>query len=88
MVKAAALEPAPDRIRACSAHPRAVRTAMTGEFDHSFTAGQLLPRFGRPEEVARTVLFIVVDATFSTGAGFVLDCGVTAGPPTVLTPAP
>jgi 3alpha(or 20beta)-hydroxysteroid dehydrogenase len=33
------------------------------------------------------VLFIATDATFSTGVEFVLDGGVTAGPPVVLTPA-
>jgi 3alpha(or 20beta)-hydroxysteroid dehydrogenase len=86
LTKAAALELAPDRIRVCSVHPGAVRTAMTADFDDSFTAGQPLPRFGEPEEVARMVLFIITDATFSTGAEFVLDGGVTAGPPTILTP--
>lgn len=85
LTKAAALELAPDGIRVCSVHPGAVRTAMTADFDDSFTAGQPLPRFGEPEEVARMVLFIVTDATFSTGVEFVLDGGVTAGPPTVLT---
>ncbi|MFC4463680.1 CBS domain-containing protein [Streptomyces xiangluensis] len=63
------------------------RLHMTADFDDSFTAGQPLPRFGEPEEAARMVLFIVADATFSTGVEFVLDGGVTAGPPTVLTPA-
>ncbi|MGW6907070.1 SDR family oxidoreductase [Streptomyces sp. NPDC054940] len=86
LTKAAALELAPDGIRVCSVHPGAVRTAMTADFDDAFTAGQPLPRFGEPEEVARMVLFIVTDATFSTGVEFVLDGGVTAGPPTVLTP--
>ncbi|MFK4106312.1 glucose 1-dehydrogenase [Streptomyces sp. NPDC019531] len=87
LTKAAALELAPDGIRVCSVHPGAVRTAMTADFDDSFTAGQPLPRFGEPEEVARMVLFIAADATFSTGVEFVLDGGVTAGPPTVLTAA-
>ncbi|MFI7413426.1 SDR family NAD(P)-dependent oxidoreductase [Streptomyces sp. NPDC049627] len=44
LTKAAALELAPDRIRVCSIHPGAVRTAMTADFDDSFTAGQPLPR--------------------------------------------
>ncbi|WP_443041443.1 SDR family NAD(P)-dependent oxidoreductase [Streptomyces sp. B21-083] len=86
LTKAAALELAPDGIRVCSVHPGAVRTAMTADFDDSFTAGQPLPRFGEPEEVARMVLFIAAEATFSTGVEFVLDGGVIAGPPTVLTP--
>ncbi|MEU0219031.1 SDR family oxidoreductase [Streptomyces sp. NPDC006265] len=87
LTKAAALGLAPDGIRVCSVHPGAVRTGMTADFDESFTAGQPLPRFGEPEEVARMVLFIATDATFSTGVEFVLAGGVTAGPPTVLTPA-
>lgn len=87
LTKAAALELAPDGIRVCSVHPGAVRTAMTADFDDSFTAGQPLPRFGEPEEVARMVLFVATEATFSTGVEFVLDGGVTAGPPTVLTTA-
>jgi len=86
LAKAAALELAPDGIRVRSVHPGAVRTAMTGDFDDSFTAAQPLPRFGEPEEVARMVLFIAADATFSTGVEFVLDGGATAGPSTTLTP--
>jgi 3alpha(or 20beta)-hydroxysteroid dehydrogenase len=46
-----------------------------------------VPRFGEPEEVARMVLFVVTDATYSTGVEFVLDGGVLAGPPAVLNPA-
>ncbi|MEU3253745.1 glucose 1-dehydrogenase [Streptomyces sp. NPDC006997] len=87
LTKAAALELAPDAIRVCSVHPGAVRTAMTADFDDSFTAGQPLPRFGEPEEVARMVLFVAADATFSTGVEFVLDGGATVGPSTVLAPA-
>ncbi|MFF7795666.1 SDR family NAD(P)-dependent oxidoreductase [Streptomyces sp. NPDC007991] len=58
LTKAAALELAPDGIRVCSVHPGAVRTAMTAGFDDSFTAGQPLPRFGEPGEVARMVLAV------------------------------
>jgi 3alpha(or 20beta)-hydroxysteroid dehydrogenase len=38
-----------------------------------------MERFGDPEEVARMVLFVAADATFSTGSEFVLDGGATAG---------
>ncbi|WP_331716849.1 SDR family oxidoreductase [Streptomyces sp. 3214.6] len=76
-----------DGIRVCSAHLGAIRTGMTVGFDDSYTAGQPLPRFGEPAEVARMVLFIVADATFSTGVEFVLDGGILAGPPAVLTSA-
>lgn len=50
------------------------------------TAGQPIPRFGEREEVARMVLFIVIDATFSTGSEFIVDGGILAGAPAVLTP--
>ncbi|EKX62745.1 glucose 1-dehydrogenase [Streptomyces ipomoeae] len=80
LTKAAALELAPDRVRVCSVHPGAIRTPMTAGFDDSYVSGQPIPRFGEPEEVARMVLFIIADATFSTGSEFVLDGGVLAGP--------
>ncbi|MEU9225277.1 SDR family oxidoreductase [Streptomyces massasporeus] len=86
LTKAAALELAPDRVRVCSVHPGAIRTAMTAGFGDAYTAGQPIPRFGEPEEVARMVLFIVTDATFSTGCEFVVDGGILAGAPAVLTP--
>ncbi|MGF0319130.1 hypothetical protein [Nocardia fluminea] len=40
--------------------------------DASVAAGQPLPRFGEPEEVAAMVGFVVTEATFSTGSEFVL----------------
>ncbi|MET9816714.1 SDR family oxidoreductase [Streptomyces sp. NPDC006129] len=86
LTKSAALELAPDRIRVCSVHPGAIRTPMTAGFDDAYTAGQPIPRFGEPDEVARMVLFIVTDATYSTGCEFVLDGGILAGPPAVLDP--
>ena len=86
LTKAAALELAPDRVRVCSVHPGAIRTPMTAGFGDAYTAGQPIPRFGEPEEVARMVLFIVTDATFSTGCEFIVDGGILAGAPAVLTP--
>ncbi|MEU8651470.1 SDR family NAD(P)-dependent oxidoreductase [Streptomyces sp. NPDC048737] len=87
LTKTAALEVAADGIRVCSVHPGAVRTAMTADFDDSFTAAQPLPRFGEPGEVARMVLFVATGATYSTGVEFVLDGGATAGPSTDLPAA-
>ncbi|WP_246203313.1 SDR family oxidoreductase [Streptomyces tailanensis] len=87
LTKAAALELAPDGVRVCSVHPGTIRTPMTAGFDDSYASGQPIPRFGEPEEVARMVLFIITDATFSTGSEFVMDGGLLAGPPTVLNPA-
>lgn len=81
LTKTAALELAADRIRVCSVHPGAVRTPMTAGMGEETTLHQLIPRFGEPEEVARMVRFLVVEATYSTGTEFVLDGGVVTGPP-------
>ncbi|MEU3932482.1 SDR family oxidoreductase [Streptomyces sp. NPDC029044] len=86
LTKVAALELAPDGVRVCSVHPGAIRTRMTAGFGDAYTAGQPIPRFGEPDEVARMVLFIVMDATFSTGSEFIVDGGILAGAPAVLTP--
>lgn len=87
LTKAAALEFAPDRIRVCSVHPGPIRTPMTAGMGEEMVAGQPIGRFGDPEEVARMVLFVAADATFSTGSEFVLDGGATAGITAVLPEA-
>lgn len=87
LTRTAALELAGDGVRVCSVHPGAIRTAMTAGFDDRFVAGQPIPRFGTPEEVARTVLFVITEATFATGCEFVLDGGVLAGAPVLVDPS-
>jgi 3alpha(or 20beta)-hydroxysteroid dehydrogenase len=84
LTKAAALEFAPDRIRVCSVHPGPIRTPMTAGMGEDSIAGQPIERFGEPDEVARMVLFIAAEATFSTGSEFVIDGGATAGTVPVL----
>ena len=79
LTKTAALELAPFGIRVCSVHPGPIRTPMTAGMDEAITAGQPIPRFGEPEEVAKMVRFIVADATYSTGAEFVVDGGAVTG---------
>ncbi|MBB1247152.1 glucose 1-dehydrogenase [Streptomyces durbertensis] len=79
LTKSAALELAADGIRVCSVHPGPIRTPMTAEMDDSLVAAQPIARFGDPEEVARLVLFLVADATYSTGCEFVVDGGATTG---------
>lgn len=79
LTKTAALEMAPDKVRVCSVHPGPIRTPMTSQFDDSMTAAQPIARFGEPEEVARMVLFVAADATYSTGTEFVVDGGATVG---------
>ncbi|MFF2082730.1 SDR family NAD(P)-dependent oxidoreductase [Nocardia sp. NPDC058176] len=79
LTKAAALELGAAGVRVCSVHPGPIRTPMTADMDPGIAAGQPLPRFGEPEEVAAMVGFVVTEATFSTGSEFVLDGGATAG---------
>ncbi|GAA4291846.1 glucose 1-dehydrogenase [Actinokineospora soli] len=79
LTKTAALELARDGVRVCSVHPGPIRTPMTAGFDDSITAQQPIARFGEPEEVARMVLFIAAEATYSTGSEFVVDGGAVAG---------
>ncbi|MHA7836010.1 MAG: glucose 1-dehydrogenase [bacterium] len=86
MTKAAALELGHDGIRVNSVHPGAVDTPMISspDFDdvdkQSSVADLPIPRFGRPEEIARLVLFLASDeSSYSTGAEFVADGGRTAG---------
>lgn len=79
LTKAAALELGASDIRVCSVHPVPIHTPMTAGMDEAITATQPLPRFGEPGEVAAMVRFLVTEATYSTGAEFVLDGGATAG---------
>ncbi|MCZ8370786.1 MAG: SDR family oxidoreductase [Porphyrobacter sp.] len=79
LTKAAALDLARDRIRVVSIHPGPIHTPMTRNFPAGVAAGQPLPRFGEPIEVARMVRFLFSEASYSTGCEFVIDGGATAG---------
>lgn len=80
LTKTAALELGHDNIRVVSVHPGGIRTPMTaGMEDGAMFASQPIPRIGEPEEVAKLILYLVTDATFSTGTEFVVDGGVTVG---------
>ena len=80
LTKAAALELGPLGIRVNSLHPGMIRTAMTeGAPEEQMAAKYPLRRFGTPEEVARTMLFIVCDATYASGDAFPIDGGILAG---------
>lgn len=86
LTRSAALELGQAGIRVVSIHPGPIHTPMTAGMDESMASGQPIPRFGEPEEVARMTVFLIADATYSTGAEFVVDGGQTAG--TVAGPPP
>ena len=85
MTKSAAIEFGPYNIRVNSVHPGPIDTPMIRDpqiasrepGDVSFSGP--IPRVGLAEEVAAMMLFIAADATYSTGAEFVIDGGLTAG---------
>jgi len=79
LTKAAALDLAPHKIRVTSVHPGGVRTPMTDGLGEDMYANQPIPRIGEPEEIAKLVLFLIADATYSTGTEFVADGGTTVG---------
>jgi 3alpha(or 20beta)-hydroxysteroid dehydrogenase len=76
LTKAAAADLAPKNIRVLSLHPALVRTPMSAHLDLTAqTAHYPLGRAGEPEELAKMLLFMVADATFSTGCEFIADGG-------------
>jgi cyclopentanol dehydrogenase len=83
LTKAAAVQYAPDKIRVNSVHPGVIKTPMVDIFaDQELAAiANLAPmkRAGTAEEVAWVVLFLATDeASFVTGAEYVVDGGYTA----------
>jgi 3alpha(or 20beta)-hydroxysteroid dehydrogenase len=80
LTKAAALELGRDNIRVNSVHPGPIRTPMTADFSDEIAASQPIARFGEPEEVSRMVCFLASDdASYSTGAEFIVDGGQVTG---------
>ena len=66
--------------------PAAIQTPMVGEsnlsdpnFDDDFFRSRLAPlhRWGKPEEIANTALFLATDGSYLNGAILVLDGGIT-----------
>jgi len=79
LTKTAALELGPWGIRVNSVHPGPIRTPMlSGVRDDIFTS-QPIARVGEPEEVTRLIMFLLKDATYSTGHEFAVDGGAVVG---------
>lgn len=82
MTKNAALSYAADGIRVNSVHPGLIATPMIDAQDEAISADVIratpMGRIGRPEEVARAVLFLVSDdASYITGTQLMVDGGYT-----------
>lgn len=88
MTRSAALELGPLGIRVNSVHPGVIDSPMVRDAPEEIRARldrlmlmQPIARMGTPEEVAALVLFLASDdASYVTGAQFVVDAGHLAGP--------
>ncbi|SDM80963.1 glucose 1-dehydrogenase [Sediminibacillus halophilus] len=84
MTKAAALELSPYGIRVNSVHPGVIETPMIAQEDSKDAIKEFskhIPnrRVAKPEEVSNLVLYLASEeSSYSTGAEFVIDGGLTA----------
>lgn len=78
LTKSAALDLGRFNIRVVSIHPGIIETDMASGLAVSFKR-QAVPRIGQSGEVAKLMLYLVSDATYSTGSEFVVDGGQTLG---------
>jgi 3alpha(or 20beta)-hydroxysteroid dehydrogenase len=80
LTKTAALELGRHGIRVNSIHPGPISTPMLADVDTStIVVGQPIARIGEPQEVTDLLLYVLADATYSTGHEFVIDGGATLG---------
>ncbi len=81
LTKTTALGWAKEGVRVNSVHPGYIDTPILGDTDRDMLVGATpMGRLGQPEEIAAMITFLASDdASFATGAEFVVDGGYTAG---------
>lgn len=81
LTKTTALGWASEGVRVNSVHPGYIDTPILGDTDRNMLIESTpMGRLGLPEDVAATIAFLASDeASFITGAEFVVDGGYTAG---------
>ena len=81
LTKTTALGWAKEGVRVNSVHPGYIDTPILGDTDRNALIGATpMGRLGRPEEIPAAIAFLASDdASFVTGAEFVIDGGYTAG---------
>lgn len=87
LTKTAALELGSDGIRVNSIHPGPIRTPMIAGLPDDMALAQPIPRVGEPAEVTAMLMYIVQEATYSTGHEFIVDGGAVIGQVTPVGPA-